>query len=291
MLRRKAYAKVNLALDVVRKRPDGYHDVRMIMQNLDIYDELEFERFECGRECPYGDRIKIVSDRADVPTDGKNLIHRAIRLMMEEYGLDGGISVRLIKNIPVEAGMAGGSTDAAAAFHAVNDLYGLGLSTKELMEQGVKIGADVPYCIMGKTALSCGIGEKLTEIEPLKDCYILVVKPEFSVSTGMVYGNLRVDELRSHPDVSEMAEALSSGDTKKVAALMENVLETVTVRLHPELEEIKSVMKKRGALNAIMSGSGPTVFGLYETREAAKEAAKYISETEMAKEIYVTTPV
>lgn len=283
---KKAYAKVNLALDVLRRRPDGYHDVKMIMQNLDIYDELEFQ-YE-----PSGDvEITMETNKPEIPTDERNLICKAIKMMLEEYNLSGKIHVKLVKNIPVEAGMAGGSTDCAATFHAVNELFDLGLTTEELMKLGVKIGADVPYCIMAKTALSEGIGEILTPVKSLTDCYVLVVKPPVNVSTKMVYTNLKANELEKHPDVDGMIEALSSQDLKGVASRMENVLETVTTVLYPEIEVIKSEMKNMGALNAIMSGSGPTVFGIFDSKEKADKAAMSIEEKKLSNEIFVTRPI
>lgn len=287
---KKAYAKVNLALDVLRKREDGYHLVKMIMQNLDIYDELTFTVYDEDCISPKR-RITITTNKDGIPTDGRNLIYKAIELMFDEYGIDASIEVKLTKNIPVEAGMAGGSTDCAATLHAVNELFDLGADTEKLMELGVRLGADVPYCVMARTALSEGIGEILTPIAPLKDCYVLVVKPPISVSTKMVYTNLKANELERHPDVDGMIDALSGGNLLGVASRMENVLETVTVNMHPEIERIKDVMKEKGALNAIMSGSGPTVFGLYEDKDVAELAAEYIRKLGLSKEIFVTVPV
>ncbi len=285
-IQKKAYAKVNLALDVLRRRPDGYHDVKMVMQNLDIYDELEF-----NLEPSETTVITMEANKPEIPTDDRNLICKAIRLMFEEYNLRGKIHVKLVKNIPVEAGMAGGSTDCAAAFHAVNELFELGLTTEELMKLGVKIGADVPYCIMAKTALSEGIGEILTPVKSLANCYVLVVKPPVNVSTKMVYTNLKANELERHPDVDGMVEALNLGDLNGVVTRMENVLETVTTVLYPEIEVIKDEMKSLGALNAIMSGSGPTVFGIYDSKEKADKAAVNIKEKKLSNEIFVTKPV
>ena len=283
---KKAYAKVNLALDVLRRRTDGYHDVKMIMQNLDIYDELEF-----SLEPSETTVITMEANKPEIPTDERNLICKAISLMFEEYNLSGEIHVKLTKNIPVEAGMAGGSTDCAAAFHAVNELFGLSLTTEELMKIGVRIGADVPYCILAKTALSEGIGEILTPVASLPDCFVLVVKPPVNVSTKMVYTNLKANELEHHPDVEGMVEALNSKDLNGVAARMENVLETVTAVLYPEIEVIKEEMKNMGALNAIMSGSGPTVFGVFDSKEKAKKAALSIEARKLSNEIFVTKPV
>lgn len=282
----KAYAKVNLALDVLRRREDGYHEVRMIMQNLDICDELSFSVKESSDFS-----IKITTNRDDIPVDSRNLVFKAVALMCEEYGIKAAIDVKLTKNIPVEAGMAGGSTDCAAALKAVNMLFNLGADEKRLMELGVKLGADVPYCVMARTALSEGIGEVLTDVNSLPDCYVLVVKPPVSVSTKMVYTSLNVSGLKRHPDIDGMIAALKEKDLKGVASRMENVLETVTAELHPEIEAIKGAMKKLGALNAIMSGSGPTVFGLYDAEESVLRAADYIRDKGYSKEIFVARPV
>lgn len=284
-LTRNAYAKVNLALDVLRRREDGYHDVCMIMQNLSLYDTLTFTMEEADALA-----ITLSCDKEFVPCDERNLIYKAIVLMGETYHLTGHIHVELVKRIPVEAGMAGGSTDCAAAFHAMRELYGLDVSDQELMKLGVKLGADVPYCIMAKTALSEGIGEVLTEVEPLPDCYVVVAKPTISVSTKMVYENLHANELQHHPDVAGMIEALKQGDLSGVASRMENVLETVTTKLYPQIEEIKQSMKESGAENAIMSGSGPTVFGLYREKAIAEQAAEKIRQQYGLSEVYVTQP-
>ena len=284
-LTRNAYAKVNLALDVLRRREDGYHDVCMIMQNLSLYDTLTFTMEEADMLA-----ITLSCDKEFVPCDERNLIYKAIVLMGETYHLTGHIHVELVKRIPVEAGMAGGSTDCAAAFHAMRELYGLDVSDQELMKLGVKLGADVPYCIMAKTALSEGIGEVLTEVAPLPDCFVVVAKPTISVSTKMVYENLHANELQHHPDVAGMIEALKQGDLSGVASRMENVLETVTTKLYPQIEEIKQSMKESGAENAIMSGSGPTVFGLYRGKAIAEQAAEKIRQQYGLSEVYVTQP-
>lgn len=282
----KAYAKVNLSLDVLRKREDGYHDVKMIMQNLGIYDELTFE-VSLGEDC----KITMSSNKDNIPLDEGNLVYKAIKLMMEEFDIKANIHVTLIKNIPVEAGMAGGSTDCAAAFRCMNKLFKLGLSVEELMKYGVRLGADVPYCILGETAISEGIGEVLTPCKGLGDCYVVVAKPPISVSTKMVYTNLKANELKEHPDVDGMAKALNEGSLTEVTSRMSNVLETVTVNLYKEIEDIKNIMKNQGALNAIMSGSGPTVFGIFEDKLLAEKVAKTISDMGLSKEIFVTTPV
>lgn len=307
----KAYAKVNLALDVLRKRPDGYHDVKMVMQNIDIYDELEFTVTNikksvvnsCGNAA-HGENteqnaayekpccnIIIETNKPELPTDESNLIHKAIRLMFDEYNVCGDVLVKLTKNIPIEAGMAGGSTDCAAALKAVNDIFEINASVENLMRLGKRLGADVPFCLLGKAALAEGIGELLTEAQGLPDCTVLVVKPPAGISTGMIYGNMNCDELKSRPDIDGMLEGLKKNDLDVVASKMENVMETVTARLYPDIEEIKDAMKEKGALNAIMSGSGPTVFGIFDDSEKAWEAADYIGELDLATDIFITKPV
>lgn len=290
----KAYAKVNLALDVLRERPDGYHDVKMVMQNIDIYDELEFTVTDIKKAAAHVKpcyNIMIETNKPELPTDESNLIHKAIRLMFDEYNICGDILIKLTKNIPIEAGMAGGSTDCATALKAVNDIFEINASLEDLMRLGKRLGADVPFCLLGKTALAEGIGEILTEVQGLPDCTVLVVKPPAGISTGMIYGNMNCDELKSRPDIDGMLEGLKKNDLGIVASKMENVMETVTARLCPDIEEIKNAMKEKGALNAIMSGSGPTVFGIFDASEKAWEAADYIGELDLATDIFVTKPV
>ncbi|MGN0368268.1 MAG: 4-(cytidine 5'-diphospho)-2-C-methyl-D-erythritol kinase [Wujia sp.] len=283
---RKAYAKVNLALDVLRRREDGYHDVCMIMQNLDLYDVLTFELQDSADV-----EITISCDKDFVPCDERNLIYKAAKLMFDTYHLTGRLHVDLKKQIPVEAGMAGGSTDCAATFHAMNELFDLHLSKETLQKHGVTLGADVPYCILAKTARSEGIGEILTPLPGLPDCYVLVVKPPIRVSTKMVYENLHANSLTKHPDVAGMEQALKKGDICEIASYMENVLETVTVELYPMLEKIKDVMKEHGACNAIMSGSGPTIFGIYTDEAVAKNAKDAVLSAFEGCEAYVVMPV
>lgn len=277
----KAYAKINLGLDVIRKREDGYHQVRMIMQAVDLCDEISFRRtVEPG--------IVITADIRGIPRDGSNLIHKAAKLLMDEFDVSGGVSIHLKKVIPVAAGMAGGSTDAAAAFQAVNEIFGLGLSKEALMERAVTIGADLPYCIMGGTALSEGIGEILTPLPAPPDCFLVIAKPDIFVSTKYVYENLHVEGLKKHPNIDGLLEGLGEKDIVKIAAHMENVLETVTVKRYPVIEKIKDEMKKKGALNALMSGSGPTVFGIFQSADGAKEACDQLRRSDLAKQVFLS---
>ena len=278
---RNAYAKINLALDVVRRLPNGYHEVRMIMQTVDICDVLTFKKAEEG--------ISLKVDNIELPTDGNNLICKAAKLLLETAGVCGGVDITLEKHIPIAAGMAGGSTDAAAALLAVNELYELGFSVEELKEIGVKIGADVPYCIEGGTALAEGIGEVLTPLVAPPHCYLVVAKPDINVSTKFVYENLRANELKVHPDVDGMMADLHAGDLAGIAGKLGNVLETVTVPAYPIIQDIKNTLKEQGALNALMSGSGPTVFGLFTNEEQALVAAEQVRHLKLAKQVFVTT--
>lgn len=280
-LERKAYAKINLGLDVVRRLENGYHEVRMVMQTVGIYDLLTFEKVPKG--------IVISTDSGELPTDENNLIYKAARLMLERYGVDGGVRIHLQKNIPIAAGMAGGSTDAAATLKGVNELFALGADEQELMELGVKIGADVPYCVMGGTALAEGIGEKLTRLKPVPDCFLLVAKPDINVSTKFVYEHLDAAGVDKHPDIDGMLEAIAEGNLLGITARMENVLETVTIPAHPIIETLKKRMKALGAINSLMSGSGPTVFGIFTDREEAMRACEQISNEQLAKQLFVTT--
>lgn len=279
----KARAKVNLGLDVCSRLENGYHEVKMIMQSVDIYDELEF----CKREDP--DIILSVDSEDSLGDISNNLIFRAAKLMKEYFSIKEGIEIHLKKNIPVAAGMAGGSTDAAATMVAMNELFELGQTKEQLMELAVRLGADIPFCILQGTALAEGIGEKLTILPaPETDAFVLIAKPDIMVSTKDIFENLHVETLTSHPDIDGMAQALREKQFDGVTARMENVLETVTINLYPIIAEIKELMIQEGAVNALMSGSGPTVFGIYETQEQAQKAAKAIKESGFAKQIQVT---
>ena len=282
-LQLKAYAKINLGLDVVRKREDGYHEVRMIMQNVKLFDKLTFSLLE-------EDEIRIKTNLGFLPINEDNLVYKAVRLIKDTYNVKKGLEIDLFKCIPVAAGMAGGSTDCAAALVGAAKLFGLHLSKQELMELGVKLGADVPYCILRGTALSEGIGEVLTPLPPMPDCYILIAKPPISVSTKFVYENLRANELEQHPDIDGMVQAIKDGDLRGITNRMENVLETVTIPAYPVIQEIKDCMKDNGAINALMSGSGPTVFGIYESEEQAERTREVIREKNLAGQVYVVKP-
>ncbi len=278
----RAYAKINIGLDVLRRRADGYHEVKMIMQTVDIYDELVLER----RKEP---GIELRMDNSDLPSGGDNLICRAADLLFREKEITGGVNISLTKRIPIAAGMAGGSADAAAALRGLNELFDMGYSLKELQALGVGLGADIPYCLAGGTMLSEGIGEILTPLPAPPAAHLVIAKPDINVSTAFVYGNLHADRLAWHPDIDGMIAALQKGDLDGITGRLGNVLETVTVKAHPVIEQIKELLRKQGAENALMSGSGPTVFGIFKEKETAARAAEAVERGRLAKQIFVTT--
>lgn len=282
----KAYGKINLGLDVLRRREDGYHDVRMIMQTVGIFDRVDL----IWKEEP---GIQVETNLYYLPTNENNLVYKAAKLLMDEFQVQEGLLVRLRKFIPVAAGMAGGSSDAAAVLFGVNKMFRLGLTTEELMQRGVKIGADVPYCILRGTALSEGIGEVLTSLPPVPQCQVLVAKPGINVSTKFVYENLHANDLRpeQHPDIDGMIRAIKAQDLQEIADKLGNVLETVTVKEYPVIQEIKDKMVEFGAIGSLMSGSGPTVFGLFTNPKAAQQAyeeLRYGESSGLAKQVYLT---
>lgn len=277
----KALAKINLGLDVVRRREDGYHEVKMVMQTIHLFDRLEMKKTAGG--------ITMTTNLSFLPTNENNLVYTAAKLLIDEFQIKDGIDVKLHKHIPVAAGMAGGSTDAAAVLYGMNRMFELGLSKEELMQRGVKIGADVPYCIMRGTALAEGIGEKLTALPPMVKCPVLIAKPQISVSTKFVYENLRLDENTVHPDIDRLVEDIRQKNLAAVTADMGNVLETVTIPNYPVIAEIKEHMMEHGAVGAMMSGSGPTVFGLFDDKEKAVAAYEAMLASGLAKQVYLTS--
>lgn len=277
----KALAKINLGLDVVRRREDGYHEVRMIMQTIHLFDRVNIEKTsEPG--------IKIKTNLSYLPVNKNNLIYKAGKLLMNEFDITDGVSVDLDKRIPVAAGMAGGSTDAAAMLYGMNKMFGLGLSMQELKDRGVKIGADVPYCLMRGTALAEGIGEKLKSLPPMIKCPVLIAKPQISVSTKFVYENLKLDGKAKHPDIDQLIKDIKTKDLQGVCDHMGNILETVTIPNYPIIAEIKKNMIENGAVGAMMSGSGPTVFGLFNDAEKAKQAYKAMKKSGLSRQTYLT---
>ena len=282
-MRLQAFAKINLGLDVLGKREDGYHEVRMIMQTIRMYDQLDMRKsVEPG--------IHLTTNKKYIPVDENNLVWRATKLMMDTCGIIEGVSIHLHKVIPVAAGMAGGSSDAAATLVGMNRLFHCGLSKEKLMELGVQIGADVPYCVLRGTALAEGIGEKLTVLPPMPDCWILIGKPGISVSTKYVYTTLDPNTDTVHPDIDGMKKALEDGNLYGITERMGNVLQDVTIPAYPEVERIKEQMKTLGAVNAMMSGSGPTVFGIFDNEEKAQEACQKLRESGSCQQVFLTVP-
>ena len=278
----KARAKVNLGLDVTGKREDGYHELRMIMQTVNLFDRIKLTATRTPG-------IRIQTNLRYLPVNETNLAYRAADLLAREFSIKEGIFIDLYKHIPVAAGLAGGSSDAAAVLRGMNTMFSLGLTQEELMERGVRLGADVPYCIAGGTALAEGIGEKLTRLKPPPACHVLLAKPDIHVSTKYVYTHLDLASVREHPPIDRQLAALEEGDLESLAACMGNVLETVTVRAFPVIEEIRAAMLDGGALGAMMSGSGPTVFGLFENEADAQKIADCLREKGSARQIYLTT--
>lgn len=262
----KACAKINLCLDVLSRRSNGYHDVEMVMTNIDIADVLEIRELE-------EKKISLICNNKDLATDETNLIYKAIVLLQKETKRDFGVEVRLKKNIPMEAGMAGGSADAAATLKAVNELFQLGISTDRLFELGACLGADIPFCIMGGTALAEGIGEKLTKLKPVPKLKLLIAKPKAGLSTKSVYENLDIDNMNKtgfkHKDVREMVSIIESDEaddikTLQIAKALNNILEVPSLRLLPLIAEIKQIMNDNNCLGSLMSGSGTAVFGIFD---------------------------
>ena len=281
-MRLRALAKINLGLDILRKREDGYHEVRMIMQTIQMYDVLEMKRVRKPG-------ISLSVNYSYIPNDERNLVYKAAKLLMDEFQVKGGVDIHLEKFIPVAAGMAGGSSDAAAALVGINRMFQLGLTKRQLMERGVQIGADVPYCVMRGTALAEGIGEKLTSLPGVPMCYVLIGKPGINVSTKFVYGNLHLDEVTDHPDIDGMVQAIRNHDLYGITDRMGNVLESVTCPAYPVIDEIKAQMMKNGAVNAMMSGSGPTVFGIFDDPDKAEFARDQLKISGLSKQTFLTT--
>lgn len=287
LLNYKARAKINLGLDVCRRLENGYHEVKMVMQTIDLYDELTLKKRQNS------DIILLINSVDNLGKLEDNLIYKAAKLMQERYHIDQGIEISLKKNIPVAAGMAGGSTDAAAVMLAMNELFELGISKEELMERALPLGADIPFCIMGGTALAEGIGEKLTPLPQPPHAEIVVVKPPIMVSTAKVYQSLDLNKMEKHPDIDGMVKALEEGDLNGIAQRMENVMETVTETEFPVITDIKKMLTGNGALSAMMSGSGPSIFGVFQNAATAADAAEYVRRTLEQKgihaQIHVTT--
>ena len=276
----KAYGKINLGLDVLGKRDDGYHDLDMIMQSVDLHDVITITKNDSGK-------ITVKSSTSKIPNDKSNLAYRAAKLLMEEFGIKKGVEIEIEKNIPISGGMAGGSADCAAVLKGMNKLFKLKLTEQQLMARGVRLGADVPFCIMGKTARAEGIGEVLTPIKNKIKGYIVLAKPPISVSTGFVYGRIDKVKVKNKPDTEAMIDALEDNDLEMLACNICNVLEEVTIPDYPVVQEIKVMMKKDGALNAMMTGSGPTVFGLFDSKEKAITAIGHLTDSGILEQLFL----
>ena len=277
----KAYAKINIALDVVGKREDGYHLLRMIMQTVDLYDVIEITKSDCN--------IKLKCNKPYVPTDERNLAYKAAKLFKETYNIKDGVLIDLTKNIPVSAGMAGGSTDAAGVLKLMNRLFNVNASDEELRTLGLKLGADVPYCISGGTALCEGIGEKITQLKPFKDKILVIVKPPFGVSTKDVYKAFDLSKIVFHPRTDDIIKAMENDDIDFVAKNMKNLLENVTLRKHRVILNIKEAMKSYGSLGTMMSGSGPTVFAFFDDMLKAQEC--YDEMKKKYKDVFISRTI
>lgn len=277
----KAYAKINISIDIVGKRTDGYHLLKMIMQAIDLYDLITVE--------PCYNGINILCNKPYVPKDARNLAYKAANLFMEKYNIKQGVNINIRKNIPVSAGLAGGSTDAAAVLKCMRDLYKPEVSDGELMELGVTIGADIPYCIAGGTALCEGIGEKVTKLKPFKNHILVLVKPSFGVSTKEVYMSIQLDKIFRHPDTDGLIKAMEVDDIEFVAKNMKNLLENVTLNKHDSLRNIKSEFEHMDALGVLMSGSGPTIFGFFD--DMIKAQSCYDRMKQKYNEVFITRTI
>ena len=307
MITKKAYGKVNLGLDITGRREDGYHLVRMVMQSVDIFDTLTFEKIETttyisnsgtgeslddGKKTENSPIIITATNDPSLSLGEDNLIYKAARLLMDRFNIADGVRISLTKEIPIAAGMAGGSSDCAATLKGINELFELGLSEEELRDIGVTLGADVPYCIMGGTTLSEGIGEILTRLPDIPKVTFLLAKPEFGISTKEAYGAFdSIPEADvKHPDIDGMVEAVRSGNLSGITDRLGNVLEQASIPAHPQIEEIKKIMGENGAEAALMSGSGPTVFGIFTDTDRAWAALERLQESGLAAELFVAGP-
>lgn len=277
----KAYAKINISLDVVGKRADGYHLLKMIMQNIDLYDIIRVEKRNEG--------ISIGCDKTYVPLDERNIAYKAARLFLDTYNIDGGVEICIKKNIPVSAGLAGGSTDAAAVLKCMRNIYEVDVSDKELMNLGVKIGADVPYCILGGTALCEGIGELITPLKPFKNKILVLVKPNFGVSTKEVYKSLNIEKIYKHPETENLIKYMETEDLISLNRNMKNILENVTIKNNPTIKKIKMRMMNLNALGSLMSGSGPSVFGFFDDMLTAQRCYEELKKD--YSEVFITRTI
>ncbi|WP_347995171.1 4-(cytidine 5'-diphospho)-2-C-methyl-D-erythritol kinase [uncultured Eubacterium sp.] len=280
----KAYGKINIGLDVIRKREDGYHDLDMIMQTVGVYDDVIISR-EDGTQTY---EIEVSTDADILPNDKGNLAFMAAKVLMEAYDIKSKVKIHINKRIPIAGGMAGGSADCAAVLRGVNQLFQLGLTDEQLQEYGVKLGADVPYCIVGGTKRAQGIGEILTNLPTPPKCYVIIAKPDAFVSTKFVYSHIRPSQIENHPDIDGIIESIKAGDLYGMCEKIANVMEDVTIPEYPIIQKVKDILKSNGAVNALMSGSGPTVFGIYDDEEKAKQSMDALSGKEFVSQLYLT---
>lgn len=277
----KAYAKINIALDIVGKRDDGYHLLRMIMQTIDLYDIIKIEKTSS--------EIKIKCNKHYVPTDERNLAYKAAKLFKETYSIKEGVYINLVKNIPVSAGLAGGSTDAAGVLKLMNKMFNINASYEELKKLGLKLGADVPYCINGGTALCEGIGEKIIPLKPFKDKIVLLIKPPFGVSTRDVYKAFDLSKVIFHPKIEDLIREMENDNIYFVANNMKNLLENVTLKKHRVISNIKEEVKLNGSIGTMMSGSGPTVFAFFD--DMLKAQICYDNMKKNYKDVFITRTI
>ena len=278
----KARAKINLTLDVTGKREDGYHLLQSIMQTVALYDGIHITRI-------YKNEIIINTNLSWLPTDERNLAYKAAKLLKDKFSIEEGVFIQIDKRIPVAAGLAGGSADCAAVLVGMNHLFSLGLSEKELEDIALLLGSDIPYCIRRGTALAEGIGADLTTLPPCPNCYVVLVKLPISVSTATVYQSLEWETVKNNPNTKGMLRAMGANDIETMGKLLGNVLEEVTISMHPNIQLVKNDLLALGGAGALMSGSGPTVFGLFVEEEKAKEAARVLRKKWKTKEVFVTT--
>ncbi|MEZ0537191.1 4-(cytidine 5'-diphospho)-2-C-methyl-D-erythritol kinase [Caldicellulosiruptoraceae bacterium PP1] len=255
----KAYAKINLTLDVLTKREDNYHEIKTIMQTVDLYDIIDIEETDT-------DEIVVTTSNDSIPTDNKNHAYIAASTLKERFNIKKGVKIHIQKNIPISAGLAGGSTDAAAVLKGLNKMFDLNLSIEELMKIGQEIGADVPFCLVRGTALCEGIGEKVSVLPSCPQMNILIAKPEVYVSTQAVYEALDLSKIKKRPDTEAMLNAINDGNIRLIAKNLCNVLETVTINQHPIINKVKDIMRNNNALGVLMTGSGPAVFGIFNNK-------------------------
>ncbi len=281
-IRLKARAKINITLDIIGKRDNGYHDVEMIMQTVELFDQLIMRKTS-------KDKITIRTNLPYLPVDERNLVYKIIDYMRNKYSLSGGVFVDLNKKIPVAAGLAGGSSDGAQTIFGMNKLYNLKLLLEEMLEIGAKFGSDIPYCMIQGTALATGLGEKITYLDPFPEFYVVIVKPRFSMSTEVVYNNFDLGMVTEHPDTKAVINAISKGDKETICNNLVNVLETVTPQIHPEINVIKDRIKTLGAEGVLMSGSGPSVYGLFSDKHKAEVAVDELKADKKMQFVYLTS--